>query len=173
MIKKFGNLFNKIEENALIIALAIMVAVIFFQVVMRYIFNNSPSWSEEFARYLFVWFSWMGVSAGLKDNEHLKVELLSIALKKRGLLKSNEVINILVSLVWLFTTAVVTFYGFEVVMAQMDMNVLTPAMRAPVWIAYLSIPACSGIVGIRLLVKIFESLKNIFGKTNSESEVSK
>lgn len=173
MVKKLANIFNKIEENALMIALAVMVAVIFLQVVMRYVFNNSPSWSEEFSRYLFVWFSWMGVSAGLKDNEHLRVELLSIALKRRGFVKSNEMVNILVSLVWLFTTAVVTIYGIEVVMAQMDMNVLTPAMRAPVWIAYLSIPACSAVVGIRLLGKIIESLKIIFGKTNSESEVAK
>ncbi len=173
MIKKFGNIFNKIEENALIIALAVMVVVIFFQVVMRYVFNNSPSWSEEFSRYLFVWFSWMGVSAGLKDGEHLKVELLAIALKKRGLVKSNEMLNIIVNAVWLFTTAIVTFYGIEVVMAQMDMNVLTPAMRAPVWIAYLSIPACSGVVGIRLIVAIIDSLKVILGKANSESEVAK
>jgi TRAP-type C4-dicarboxylate transport system permease small subunit len=173
LIKKFGNIFNKIEENALVIALAVMVAVIFFQVVMRYVFNNSPSWSEEFSRYLFVWFSWIGVSAGLKDGEHLKVELLAIALKKRGLVKANETVNIIVNAVWLFTTGVVTYYGFEVVMAQMDMNVLTPAMRAPVWIAYLSIPACSGVVGIRLIIAIINSLKVIFSRTNSESEVAK
>lgn len=155
------------------IALAVMVAVIFFQVVMRYVFNNSPSWSEEFSRYLFVWFSWMGVSAGLKDGEHLKVELLSIALMKRGLVKSNEAVNILVSLVWLFTTGIVTYYGIEVVIAQMDMNVLTPAMRIPVWIAYLSIPACSGVVGIRLIINIIASMKVILGRANSESEVAK
>ncbi|MEL7654803.1 MAG: TRAP transporter small permease, partial [Bacillota bacterium] len=154
MISKLGKTFNKIESNALIISLAVMVIVIFMQVVMRYVFNNSLSWSEEFARYLFVWFSWIGVSAGLKDGEHLKVELLSMALTKRGLVKSNEIVNILISLIWLFTTTVVTYYGIEVVIAQMDMNVLTPAMRAPVWIAYLSIPACSAVVGIRLIVTI-------------------
>jgi TRAP-type C4-dicarboxylate transport system permease small subunit len=157
----------------MIIALAVLVAVIFFQVVMRYVFNNSPSWSEEFSRYLFVWFSWIGVSAGLKDGEHLKVELLSISLMKRGFVKSNELVNILVSLVWFFTTAIVTYYGIEVVMYQMDMNVLTPAMRAPVWIAYLSIPVCSGVVGIRLIVNMIQSLMVIFGKANSESEVAK
>ncbi|HML37029.1 MAG TPA: TRAP transporter small permease subunit, partial [Bacillota bacterium] len=87
MIKKIGKLFNTFESGALIIALAVMVIVIFTQVVMRYIFNNALSWSEEFARYLFVWFSWIGVSAGLKDGEHLRVEILSTALIRRGHMK--------------------------------------------------------------------------------------
>ncbi|HYE68213.1 MAG TPA: TRAP transporter small permease [Anaerovoracaceae bacterium] len=173
MIRKIGKIFNKFEENALMISLAVMVIVIFMQVVMRYIFNNSLSWSEEFARYLFVWFSWMGVSAGLKDGEHLKVELLSMSLLKRGLIKSNEIVAIIVSLIWLATTLIVTYYGFEVVAAQMDMNVLTPAMRLPVWIAYLSIPACSGVVGIRLIAKIADSVMVLLGKSNSGSEVAK
>lgn len=163
MISKLGKIFNKIEHGALIISLAVMVIVIFTQVVMRYIFNNSLSWSEEFARYLFVWFSWIGVSAGLKDGEHLKVEILSVALVKRGLLKSKEIINILVSLIWLATTLIVTYYGLEVVAAQADMNVLTPAMRMPVWLGYLSIPACSAVVGIRLIVKIIDSVKVLLG----------
>lgn len=171
MIRKLGKMFNAFESNALIISLAVMVIVIFMQVVMRYVFNNSLSWSEEFARYLFVWFSWIGVSAGFKDKEHLRVELLSIALVKRGLLKTDEILTILVSLIWLATTLIVTYYGFEVVSKQMEMNVTTPAMKLPVWIAYLSIPACSLALGIRLIVKIIESTMIILGKSNNESEV--
>lgn len=172
LIRKFGELFDKIESGALIISLAVMVIVIFTQVVMRYVFNNSLSWSEEFARYLFIWFSWMGVSAGLKDGEHLKVEKLSSALVKRGYAKSNEMLNILVSLVWLTTTLIVTYYGFQVAAKQASLNVLTPAMRMPVWIGYLSVPACSAVVGIRLTVKIIDSVKILLGKSNREREVT-
>lgn len=168
MTSKLGKLFNKIEHGALIISLAVMVIVIFSQVVMRYIFNNSLSWSEEFARYLFVWFSWMGVSAGVRDKEHLKVEILSAALAKRGLLKTKEIINIIVLLVWLATTLIVTYYGFQMVMKQMALKVVTPAMRMPVWIGYLSVPACSGVVGIRIIVNIIESVKILLG---NESEI--
>lgn len=164
MISKFGNFFNKFEYVALILALAVMVAVIFSQVVMRYVFNNSLSWSEEFARYLFVWFSWMGVSAAVKDKEHLKVDILLTALEKRGLLKAKEVTNLVVSLVWLVTTLIVAYYGFQVVMAQMSMRVVTPAMRLPVWIGYLSVPACSVVVGIRIMARMLESARILLGK---------
>ncbi len=168
MIRKAGKLFNDFEYVALIIALAVMVIVIFSQVVMRYVFNNSLSWSEEFARYLFVWFSWMGVSAGVKDKEHLKVDILITSLEKRGLLKTKEIFNILVSLIWLITTLIVTYYGFQLVERQMSMNVVTPAMRMPVWIGYLSVPACSAVVGVRLVAKIIDSLKLLSGKDSHE-----
>lgn len=172
MIKKLGKTFNSFESGALIISLAVMVIVIFMQVVMRYVFNNSLSWSEEFARYLFVWFSWMGVSAGLKDGEHLRVELLTTALSKRGLIKPQEFVNLIVSLIWLATTLIVFYYGVEVVLSQMALNVLTPAMRMPVWLGYLSIPACSAVVGIRLIIKIIESIRILAISPKSESEVA-
>ncbi len=171
MIKKIGKIYNTVEHNALVISLAIMVVVIFTNVIMRYIFNNSLSWSEELARYLFVWFSWLGVSAGLKDNEHLRVELLSVALAKRGLVKANEILSIIVALIWLATTAIVAYYGVEVLMSQIELNVVTPAMRMPVWIGYLSVAACSVIVGIRLIANIVGHLKKLFGKPDIKIEV--
>jgi TRAP-type C4-dicarboxylate transport system permease small subunit len=139
---------------------------------MRYIFNSSLSWSEEFARYLFVWFSWIGVSAGVMDKEHLRVEFLSMALVRRGLIKADEVINIFVALVWLATSWIVAYYGFDIITSQIEMNVLTPAMRVPVWIAYLAIPACSFVVGIRLILNMIVSAKVVLGKSTRESEVA-
>jgi TRAP-type C4-dicarboxylate transport system permease small subunit len=173
LIKKIGKIYNTIEDNVMVVALAIMVVVIFTNVVMRYIFNNSLSWSEEFARYLFVWFSWIGVSAGVKDNEHLRVEFLSMALVKHGFIKADEAVKIVVALVWLATSWIVAYYGVEVITAQIEMHVLTPAMRIPVWFAYLSIPACSFIAGVRLIVNIVASAKVILGKSTRESEVAK
>ena len=35
------------EEMMLVILLAVMTASIFYQVVMRYVFNSAPSWTEE------------------------------------------------------------------------------------------------------------------------------
>jgi TRAP-type C4-dicarboxylate transport system permease small subunit len=170
-MRKLGNAFNAMERNVLILALAVMVIVTFTQVVMRYVFNNALSWSEEFARYLFIWFSWVGVSAGLNDKAHLKVEALSNALLKKGLIKTNGAVSLVVSLLWLATTLIVTYYGAILVAKQLTLGVVTPAMRMPVWIGYLSIPACGLVVGIRLIINIFGDLKVLFGKKGLEGEV--
>lgn len=172
MIKKIAKAYNSFESTVLMISLAVIVAVIFSQVVMRYVFNDSLSWSEELARYLFVWFSWLGVSAGVKDNEHLRVEFLAMGLKRKGLIKTNEVVSIIVNLVWLATTVIVAYYGAVVVAGQMELGVVTPAMRFPVYFGYLCIPICSTLVGIRLIFNIGRSLVIIFDKSSKGSEVA-
>ncbi|MCK7472020.1 MAG: TRAP transporter large permease subunit [Desulfomicrobium escambiense] len=49
-MKKVIRILDRIEDFLLVSMFAAMVGVIFVQVIMRYIFNNSLSWSEEFGR---------------------------------------------------------------------------------------------------------------------------
>ena len=44
-----------LEETILIILLVIMTGVMGIQIVSRYVFQNSLTWSEELVRYMFVW----------------------------------------------------------------------------------------------------------------------
>ena len=115
----------------------------------------------------------MGVSAGLKDGEHLRVEILATNIEKSmAYIKQMSSSLFFVAAVWLATTAIVTYYGFIVVESQMSLHVVTPAMRIPVWFGYLSVPACSAVIGIRLLINIAESVGKLLGKSELESEVT-
>lgn len=59
-MKKVIGFYNSLEAHLLVISLAFTTLLIFVQVVMRYVFNNSLSWSEELARYVFIWQIWLG-----------------------------------------------------------------------------------------------------------------
>ena len=61
-----------LEEMLLVILLAAIVLVMLYQIVRRYLFNSSLSWSEELGKFLFVWISWMGISLGQREGEHIK-----------------------------------------------------------------------------------------------------
>ncbi len=62
-------------------AMIVMLAVIFMQVITRYIFGFSFEWSEELARFLFVWVVFLGSALIMGEEGHLAVELLSRLLK--------------------------------------------------------------------------------------------
>ena len=55
-------MLNKINKNLeavpLIAITVVMTLLIFVQVIMRYVLQSSLSWSEELARYLFVWMAY-------------------------------------------------------------------------------------------------------------------
>ena len=50
-----------------------MVAVIFVQVSNRYIFNSPIAWTEEVARLMFIWLSFLGAFLALREHSHISI----------------------------------------------------------------------------------------------------
>lgn len=76
-------MLNKVIEGyckvlSLIIAasLAVMVVLVFGNVVMRYGFNSGITMSEELSRWLFVWLTFLGAIVAMKDGAHLGSDTL-------------------------------------------------------------------------------------------------
>lgn len=54
--------------------LALMVILVFGNVVLRYAFNSGITVSEELSRWLFVWLIFIGAIAALRDHAHLGMD---------------------------------------------------------------------------------------------------
>ncbi len=57
-------------------ALAVMVILVFTNVVLRYAFNSGIAVSEELARWLFVWMTFLGAIVALNERGHLGTDTL-------------------------------------------------------------------------------------------------
>jgi TRAP-type C4-dicarboxylate transport system permease small subunit len=73
--------------------LAVMVVLVFGNVVLRYAFNSGITVSEELSRWLFVWLTFVGAVVALRDHAHLGMDSVVSRLpawgKKACLLLSN------------------------------------------------------------------------------------
>ncbi|WP_422844387.1 TRAP transporter small permease [Acidovorax sp. M2(2025)] len=56
--------------------LAVMVVLVFGNVVLRYAFNSGISVSEELSRWLFVWLTFLGAVVALHERAHLGTDML-------------------------------------------------------------------------------------------------
>ena len=56
--------------------LALMVVLVFGNVVMRYALNSGFTVSEELSRWLFVWITFLGAVIALRENGHLGTDIL-------------------------------------------------------------------------------------------------
>ena len=54
----------------------LMVLFVFLNVVLRTFFNSGLTWSEELARYLFVYVTYIGAISAMHSNAHLGVDTL-------------------------------------------------------------------------------------------------
>jgi len=68
----------------MVIALALMVVMVFGNVVLRYGFNSSFSVSEELSRWLFVWLTFLGAIVAVRRRLHLGSDLLVSRLSRAG-----------------------------------------------------------------------------------------
>ena len=147
MLKKW---FDNAEEYLLVGSLAFNVVLVFFQVVMRYVFQNSLSWSEELARYIFLWQTWLGASYAVKEHRHLRVEMLADRFKGRARL----VFELFVLVVWFGFSGFLAYQGYQMTSFLVQSGQTSAAMQIPISWAYASVPGGCGRVALRLVGEI-------------------
>jgi TRAP-type C4-dicarboxylate transport system permease small subunit len=75
----FRALFSVIEKILEFLSMAMllaMTAIICYQVVMRFVFDRSPSWGEEIAILLMIWFGILAIPIGVKHKLHIGIEFI-------------------------------------------------------------------------------------------------
>lgn len=87
-----------IEEWMLVLLLVVSLSSITLQICMRFIFDNSLAWSEELARYCFIWLIYIGIAYGVKRSRHICLDvvydIVPIPVKKVMLVASYILVGI-------------------------------------------------------------------------------
>ncbi len=83
-------------EAVLVAVLAIMVTMVFGNVVLRYGFNSGILVSEEISRVLFVWLTFLGAVPVMRKHGHLGVEMLVGVLPPAGRRACRSVCDVLI-----------------------------------------------------------------------------
>jgi tripartite ATP-independent transporter DctM subunit len=76
--------YFKLLKVLIALFLAIMVVLVFGNVVLRYGFNSGITVSEEVSRWLFVWLTFLGAIIALREHGHLGVDMLVRRLPNLG-----------------------------------------------------------------------------------------
>ncbi len=78
------DLYCRALKVMVVLCLAVMVVLVFTNVVLRYVFNSGIATSEELSRWLLVWLTFLGAIVALRQHAHLGVDTLVRALPPRG-----------------------------------------------------------------------------------------
>ncbi|MGO4887468.1 TRAP transporter small permease [Anaerobacillus sp. MEB173] len=152
------------EEILLFILSTIMVSVIFLQVFMRYVIGSSLSWSEELARYCFIWLVYIGISYGVKKQRHIKVDLVLLLFKDKG----RIIFNIVANLLFLAFAIIVIYYGYGIAERLLEWGQKSPANQIPMGYVYMAAPIGMALTSIRIIQNLFRQFKALFGNDNFE-----
>ncbi len=82
-LERLSDRANRVVEFAAGSIVGLTVAITFLQVVFRYGLGSSLSWSEEAARYCFIWVIFLGTSVAARRGQHIAVDVLIEAIPAR------------------------------------------------------------------------------------------
>jgi TRAP-type C4-dicarboxylate transport system permease small subunit len=161
-MKQWMDGYCRLLEWVMATVLAVMVLLVFGNVVLRYGFNSGITVSEEVSRWLFVWLTFLGAIVAIKEHGHLGTDMLVSRLGKTG----KKVCLVLSQLAMLYVTWLL-FQG-SLTQAQINADVQAPVTGASVAIFYAS-GVFFAVSAALLLLR--ELLRTLTGKVRDEELV--
>jgi len=145
-MEKLLKFLNGILNSITVLVFSIMVILVFLNVVLRYGFDSGLTWSEEIARFGFVWIVFLGAVIALKDKSHLGVDLLTAKLP----LFVQKILYVISNLLIIFVLGL--FIDGLLKMMELNKLVKGPATGIPINILYLAgLFAAVVMVGISIV----------------------
>lgn len=146
MIEKISNAIDAVESYLCFALLAVAVIVGLMQVICRRLHAALP-WSEELLRFCFVWLTFMGAGLGINAGSHLSVEFFTSLMPK----KIQRALAVLAMILVLVFANQVFLKGITVVSTAVKTNMLSSAMRVPMWIPYSGVCVPFGMMQFQIL----------------------
>jgi TRAP-type C4-dicarboxylate transport system permease small subunit len=144
--------FCRVLEGIIALALAIMVVLVFGNVVLRYAFDSGITVSEEVSRWLFVWLTFLGAIVALREHSHLGSDMLVSRLPTLG----KKILLVVGHVLMLYITWLL-FQG-SLAQAKINLDVQAPVTGAPVAIFYSSGIVFAVASGVLLLYELWLAL---------------
>jgi TRAP-type C4-dicarboxylate transport system permease small subunit len=144
---------KKYLETILCILLVAIVGVSFIQVLFRYLLHLSLAWSEEMARYLFLWLAGLTSAYAFKTKSHFALRFMINKLGPRGQRILGSLVTGLVAIFLLLFTWKAVEYTVSV------SNQTSPSMQIS-----MAVPYSSAVVGGALM--LYYLLKNWWAERN-------
>lgn len=162
MLRAVNTFFNRYLSVLITVAFGLMTILIFSQVVCRYLLHSPLSWSEELARYLFIWLTFCGASVAFYEDTHIKVsyfvEKVPNERLRAGIFTLADVLCLW--LLWIFVKD-----GFVVASRVLSLGQVSSSMGfLPVGIVYLAVPIGSLFMALNIIYHAACHIRTITGK---------
>jgi len=122
--------YCRLLDLLIVVALAVMIVLVFGNVVLRYAFNSGISASEELARWFLVWMTFIGAVVALKEHGHLGTDVIVSRLPAAA----KRLCLIVGQLLMLYATWLLLAGSLE--QTRINLDVRAPVTGIPVGVVY-------------------------------------
>jgi TRAP-type C4-dicarboxylate transport system permease small subunit len=150
-------------EWMLVLALAAMVAMVFGNVVLRYVFDSGIAVSDELSRFLFVWLTFLGAVTVFRHGGHMGFDMVVTALPRAG----RQLCRVASDLLMLLCCAVFFWGAWQ--QTVLNLENLAPVSGVPLGWAYAA--AVAAALGLAALI-LGDLIAAVLGHDPPEPDMS-
>ncbi|MBS5658885.1 MAG: TRAP transporter small permease subunit [Oscillibacter sp.] len=153
---KLWNIIQRISYAVAAFCMFAVILLIFINVLCRYVFSFSISWSEEMTRYMFIGTLFFTLNIMVSQNAALRVDILDNFIHNQ---RSKHILNLITYVLTVVALLVFTLSG--VMLVQAGLTSVSPSMHIPMWIIYAMMPLGYFLALIEVLRKIAAEIRAI------------
>ena len=150
-MKKF---FQNIEEIIGGSLFVVMLVVLVMQIFSRQVLDDPLQWSEQLARFLFVYVAYLAVSSEVKNDGHVRIEYFFDKLPK----KVQTIIHYTFELAIAAVLILVIYVGYIMAMRKLPVNIVS--LDISYVYMYMALPVLSLLMLYRHIEKNIKAIKH-------------
>ncbi|MDR3364228.1 MAG: TRAP transporter small permease [Clostridiales Family XIII bacterium] len=132
MLKKvFSQLDKNFEKYIMAVLLAVLVFLVSYDVIMRYVFNNGQAFVQEASRYTMLFIIFFGISYGVKYSAHLRMDMIMQVFPK-----TKPLLNIIGDAAMIVFGLLLIVFGWTKVQELVVSGQASAILKFPKWVLY-------------------------------------
>ena len=165
MKKALHFLDDNLEAIFISICMGYFVVVTILQVIFRFVLKIPAAWTEETARYAFIWMSYIGSAYATKKSTHIRVDVLDNYVGKTG----KEVLWWVSQSLFLLFAIIITKTGIEMLVSLGSKPQTSPALKIPMQWVYACLPVGMGLTIVRLIQNFVIRIRSYAHKEDDQA----
>ena len=153
ILNRINSVIDRCLRIAVTVTLGSMLVLIFAQVIFRYVFHNSLAFSEELARFLFVWTVFLGIPVVQRMGGHMTVGVITERISGMPLKVLRTIADVL-TVIFMF---IILKNG--ILMIERTSFQTSAAMQIPMSYVYYALPIGSVAMILNMIEKLLKTFK--------------
>ena len=156
---------DRFDHAAILVLLGALVTVVSLQVASRFLLKIPIEWSEEAARFIFIWFCWLGSSYATLEFHHIRITAHLRVLPPRvarALLVAGDVL-------WIGFNLFVVVAGVKYLLSTIEFPYRAMITEINMFWIFLPIPLIFVVFTLRVVRNLFDP--RYFERSMSDPEV--
>ncbi len=130
----------RIVDAIILLAVLSMVILIAIQVTSRFA-GHSVAWTEELARFLFIWTVWLGLAVGFRNGQHPALNFLIVLIPQ----SVRWIYRLIPAVCAMLLFGVACWQGWNLMVQQINFNERSATLQVGMWLATLPLVIGSGL----------------------------